>query len=130
MAVSQEFEVENEITPRMAMCFGGGIGLTGAVCGAVSGAVMAIGLLKGPAGNAGEFQQVMSIAQAFRSRFEKEMKTMNCRELTGVDLAIPENFEQYMNSGTPQNVCIPAVETAYRIVMDLLKDAGQAGVKQ
>ena len=121
MAVSQEFEIENEITHHMAMCFGGGIGLTGAVCGAVSGAVMAIGLIKGPAANIQEFQQIMPIAQELRSRFEKEMKTMNCRELTGVDLAIPENFEQYMNSNTPQKVCAPAVEAAYRIVMELLE---------
>ena len=112
--MSQEFEIENEVIPHVAMCFGGGIGFTGAVCGAVSGAVMAIGHIKGPAANVQEFQQIMPLAQALRRRFEEEMTTMNCRELTGVDLTIPENFEQYINSDTPQNVCAPAVDTAYR----------------
>jgi len=46
--VCQEFEIEteSEIIPRIASCFGGGIGNTGAVCGAVAGAAMAIGLKK------------------------------------------------------------------------------------
>ena len=123
MAVSQEFEIENEISPHMAMCFGGGIGLTGAVCGAVSGAVMAIGLINGPAANVQEFQRTMPLAQELRRRFEEKMKTMNCRELTGVDLTKPENFEQYMNSDTPQKVCAPAVDTAYRIAMEILNEA-------
>ena len=63
LAVSQEFEIEYEIPTHMAMCFGGGIGLTGVVCGAVSGAVMAIGLIKGPAANMQEFFQIMPLAQ-------------------------------------------------------------------
>ena len=42
MAVCQEFEIEieNEIIPRIAYGFAGGIGNTGAVCGALAGAEM------------------------------------------------------------------------------------------
>ncbi|MCG8617649.1 MAG: C-GCAxxG-C-C family protein [Desulfobacterales bacterium] len=120
--MSQEYNIENEIIPHIAMCFGGGIGLTGAVCGAVSGAVMAIGLIKGPAANVNEFQQTMPLASALRRRFEAEMTTISCRELTGVDLTIPGNFETYMASDTPQKVCVPAVDTAYRLAMEILKD--------
>lgn len=122
LAVSQEFDIENDIIPHIAMYFGGGIGLTGAVCGAVSGAVVALGLIKGPAANEQEFMQAMPLAQELRHRFEEEMKTINCRELTGVDLTKPENFNEYINSDVPQKVCVPAVNTAYRVVMDLLKN--------
>lgn len=123
LAVSQEFGIENEIIPHIAMYFGGGIGLTGSVCGAVSGAVMALGLIKGPAANEQEFIQAMPLAQELRRRFEEEMKTIYCRELTGVDLTKPENFQEYINSDVPQKVCTPAVDTAYRVVMDLLKES-------
>jgi len=121
--VSQEFKIENEIIPHIAMCFGGGIGFTGAVCGAVSGAVMAIGLIKGPAANFTELQQTMPLVQDLRRRFEEEMKTMNCRELTGFDLTKPDNFEKYMKTDIPANVCAPAVDTAYRLAMELLNAA-------
>ena len=42
----QEFEldIEDTIIPKIGFGFAGGIGNTGAVCGAVAGAVMAIGL--------------------------------------------------------------------------------------
>ena len=48
LAACQEFEIEidDKIIPRIAFGFAGGIGNTGAVCGAVAGAVMAIGLMK------------------------------------------------------------------------------------
>ena len=123
LAVKQEFEIEGEVPTHMAMCFGGGIGLTGAVCGAVSGAVMAIGLIKGPAANMQEFFQIMPLVQELRRRFEKEMTTMNCRELTGFDLTTPEKFQEYMNTDTNEKVCIPAVDTAYRIALDILNES-------
>ncbi len=84
---------------------------------------MAIGLIKGPVANVQEFLQTMPLAKELRRRFEKEMNTMNCRELTGVDLSKPENFEEYANSDIPQNVCAPAVDTAYRIAMEILNEA-------
>jgi C_GCAxxG_C_C family probable redox protein len=49
--VCQEFEIEieNDVIRRIAFGFAGGLGNTGAVCGAVVGAVMAIGLKRGRA---------------------------------------------------------------------------------
>ena len=118
----QEFEIENEIIPRIASCFAGGIGNTGAVCGAVAGAVMAIGLMKERGKTMEEWFRNLAVAQEFRSRFEAEMKTINCRELTGLDLSTPEGVEQLMKSDIPQKVCFPAVGAAYRIVVDQLKE--------
>lgn len=118
----QEFGIENEIIPRIATCFAGGIGNTGAVCGAVAGAVMAIGLKKERGDTMEEALRTLAVAQEFRRRFEAEMETINCRELTGADLSTPEGIEQFMGSDTPQTVCFPAVGTAYRLVMDLLKE--------
>ena len=118
----QEFEIENEIIPRIASCFGGGIGNTGAVCGAVAGAVMAIGLKKERGDTMEEMLRTLAVAQEFRRRFEAEMGTINCRELTGADLSTEEGIQQYMSSDTPQTVCFPAVGVAYQVVMDLLEE--------
>ena len=118
----QEFEIENEIIPRIASCFGGGIGNTGAVCGAVVGAVMAIGLKKERGDTMEEMLRTLAVAQGFCRRFEAEMGTINCRELTGADLSTEEGIQQYMSSDTPQTVCFPAVGVAYQVVMDLLEE--------
>ena len=119
----QEFKIENELIPQIASCFAGGIGNTGTVCGAVIGATMAIGIKKGRGETKEEMLRTLSIAQEFRSRFETEMGTIICRELTGADLSTEDGIEQFMNSDVPQKVCFPAVATAYRIVMDMLKGA-------
>ena len=120
----QEFqiEVENDVIPRIAFGFAGGLGNTGAVCGAVAGAVMAIGLKRGRADTMEEALRELAVPREFRRRFEAEMGTISCRELTGVDLTTEEGLQQFMNSDTPQTVCFPAVGAAYRLVVDLLKE--------
>jgi C_GCAxxG_C_C family probable redox protein len=122
LAVCQEFEMESEIIPRIATYFAGGIGNTGAVCGAVIGAVMAFGLVEEQGRTIEERMRAMSTAEEFRRRFEAEMKSINCRELTGVDLTTEQGRERYMSSDIPQTVCFPVVGAAYRLVVDLLKE--------
>ena len=118
----QEFEIEEEINPQIAFFFAGGIGNTGSVCGAVIGAVMAIGLKKEKADTMEEGLHALAVVQEFRRRFEAEMGTINCRELTGLDLSTEEGIEQSMNSDVAMRVCFPAVGVAYQLVLDLLKE--------
>jgi len=125
LAVCQEFGIENEIIPRIASGFGGGIGNTGSVCGSVIGAVMAIGLVKERSETIEDWFALAAVAQEFRRRFEAEMESINCRELTGADLTTPEGIEQYMNSDKPMTVCAPAVGVAYKLVVELLKEDSQ-----
>lgn len=115
-------EMENDAMPSIASAFAGGIGNTGAVCGAVVGAVMAIGLKLGRADTMEDVMRNLSVAGEFRRRFESETGNINCRELTGVDLSTEEGLKQFMNSDTPQKVCFPAVSASYRHVVDLLKE--------
>lgn len=119
----QEFEIEAEdkVIPRIASAFAGGIGNTGAVCGAVVGAVMAIGLKQERAGTMEEMLGNLAVAREFRRCFEAEMGDIRCRELTGLDLSTEEGLKQSMSSDTPQKVCFPAVGAAYRLVVDLLQ---------
>ena len=120
-------ETENDVIPRIAFGFAGGIGNTGAVCGAVTGAVMAIGLKIERGDTMEEALRTFGVVQEFRRRFEAEMGTISCRELTGADLTTEEGIKQFMSSDTPQTVCFPAVGLAYRLVVDLLKETSSSG---
>jgi len=93
-----EIEVDEKIIPRIAFGFGGGIGNTGEVCGAVAGAVMAIGLKVEKGETMEEMFRVFGVVQEFRRRFEAEMETIICRELTGADLSTEEGIAQFMDS--------------------------------
>jgi C_GCAxxG_C_C family probable redox protein len=118
--VCQEFGIgiEDDVIRRIAFGFAGGLGNTGAVVGAV----MAIGLKRGRAGTMEEVLRELAVPREFRRRFEAEMETIICRELTGMDLTTDEGIEQFMSSDTPQTVCFPAVGVAYRLAVDLLKE--------
>ena len=125
LAACEEFgiEVDENVIPKIAYAFAGGVGNTGAVCGAVAGATMAIGLIQGRGETMEEMFSILDLAAEFRRRFEAEKETINCRELTGMDLTTQEGIEQFMSSDVPQTVCFPAVATAYRLAVDLLKEA-------
>jgi C_GCAxxG_C_C family probable redox protein len=122
LAVCQELEMDtgNGVIPRIASGFGGGIGNTGAVCGAIVGAVMALSL-KMEQGGMEEYMRLAGVIQEFRRRFGSKMGTINCRELTGLDLTDEEGLKESMSSDVAQQVCFPAVGTAYQIVLDLLQ---------
>jgi len=110
------------VSQGIASMFAGGLGNTGSVCGAVIGAAMAIGLKIGRADTMEGALNKLELAKEFRRRFEEEVGTISCRELTGADLTTPEGIEQYMNSDTPGMVCVAAVNTAHRLAVELLKE--------
>lgn len=114
--------VDDKVIPRIGRLFAGGIGRTGSVCGAVAGGVMALGLVVESGKTMEEGLRAMKVAEEFRRRFEAEFESINCRDLTGLDLTTPEGMKSLMTSDTSQTVCFPAVAAAYRIVLALLKE--------
>ena len=124
LATCEEFglDVDRNVIPKIAYAFAGGIGNTGSLCGAVAGAIMAIGLIKDRGETMEQMMGILSLGSEFRKRFEAKWKTVSCRELTGIDLTMPEGLKEFMGSDVPQTVCFPAVAAAHRIVVDLLKE--------
>lgn len=129
MCQELDLDTGNGLIPKIAAGFGGGIGNTGAVCGAVVGGVMALSL-KMELGGMEQYMNLAAVIQEFRKRFEAEMGTINCRELTGLDLTTDEGLKGSMSSDTAQKVCFPAVGTAYQLVLDLLQEFPGEGVNQ
>ncbi len=61
-------------------------------------------------------------AQEYRRRFEAEMETISCRELTGLDLTTQEGLVKLMGSAEVMGVCFTAVGVAYKLAVDLPKE--------
>jgi C_GCAxxG_C_C family probable redox protein len=121
LAVSRQLGIENEIIPRIATAFGGGIGGRGEVCGAVIGSVMAIGLKHGREEPSQPNRHAYALAREFCQRFEEETGSLSCRELTGMDLSTPEGLRAYRRTDVPLRVCLPAAGAAFRLVMELIE---------
>lgn len=122
MCRERNIEIDEKTIPKIAFGFAGGIGNSGAVCGAVSGAVMAMSLERRKPDLLEESLTELDIVREFRRRFEAEMGCSSCRGLTGLDLSQKEGIEELMRSDIPQKVCYPAVGNAYQIAVDLLDE--------
>jgi C_GCAxxG_C_C family probable redox protein len=108
LALSQEFNQEATIIPRIATGFGGGVGRSGRICGALSGAVMAIGLLKGCDEGKEESEKRNSAYESVRQMikaFENEFGNSQCRILTRCDLQTQEGREKYRREKLRKKLC-------------------------
>ncbi|UYP48672.1 hypothetical protein NEF87_004957 [Candidatus Lokiarchaeum ossiferum] len=74
---------------KITSAFGGGINLTGNVCGAISGALMSLGLKFN-----GNMQDVTKYSSQFLEEFKKINGSIICRELVGHDLTDVGNLKQ------------------------------------
>ena len=111
---------ENELIPKIATAFGGGIGRCGSVCGALAGGVMALGIKYGTNEPSSEGRlKVYEVAQKFFKRFEEQHGSVLCRELIGYDLSIPEELEEAGNAKVFEEKCVDIVRKAVETLLEL-----------
>jgi len=125
IAVCRELGVENELIPRIATPLAGGMAGAGEVCGAVVGALMCIGIKHGRDEVGQPEDKALQLAGKFLRAFHKEMGSLRCRDLTGIDLTTPEGLAQFRASDVPVKVCLRAGGVAYDTVMRLLQEPAQ-----
>jgi C_GCAxxG_C_C family probable redox protein len=94
-AVSDEAGVTSPLIPRIATGFCGGIARTRGICGAVTGGIMALGILYGRDNVQQSYDTVYEKVQQFLQAFEEEYMSINCFELTGCDLSKEEGRQAF-----------------------------------
>jgi C_GCAxxG_C_C family probable redox protein len=121
-ACSEQFGLEKQLALKIACGFGGGIGRMGRTCGAVTGAVMVIGLKHGQSDAADEQprQETHNLVKKFINKFTELHGSVECRELIGYDLSNPAEFESARKSGVIEKKCHGFVYDAARILEDVL----------
>jgi C_GCAxxG_C_C family probable redox protein len=112
---------------RIASGFGGGIGSWGSICGAVSGAAMALGLVYGANGDEdvdtfkAKREELRLKTREFLGEFQKEFGNVNCQDLLGVNRHTEEGRRRYSElTGTRVFRCNEYVEWASRWIADYL----------
>jgi C_GCAxxG_C_C family probable redox protein len=118
ISFADELKFSRELAQKMAAGFGGGMGKQQETCGAVTGAVMVLGLLSGErASNNDELKSAAyaNVKEFFR-KFEQEFGFTGCRELTGCDLNTGEGSARFSEEGIMENVCAGCVARAVELV--------------
>ena len=116
-------DIDQETAYSTAACFGGGM-RTGEVCGAVTGALMALGYYHGAkeVGDTASKEKANALATMFLQDFKKSQGAIRCRDLLGYDLTISEDLEQIRREGLFDTACPRFIEEAVRIADRTLED--------
>lgn len=125
-AVLAVYGAERGVPPgvlvKLGAGFGGGMAGMGLTCGAVTGAVMALGLAHGPAAaSEGEAKErTTTLVRQFMERFGGRHGALACRDLLGYDLSTPEGRLAARGSGRFETFCPGLVRSAAEILEELL----------
>ena len=119
--MTQSLGIKNKDIPRMATAFGGGVGRSGALCGALAGATLSVGLVRGRKTTEEPRDPAYLTAHEIFLEFQRQMGNTTCRGLTGYDLSDPEQAKKMREAGVHDRVCTPAVALASRLAEQALK---------
>jgi len=109
---------------RLATPFGAGMARRGTVCGCLSGAAMAIGLLAGrstPEDAEGK-ERAYGMVERLLGLFERTYGSTECRTLTGLDFHDPAAVERFSEEARGR-VCVPAMRFAVENALSELRAA-------
>ena len=111
-----------ERNPSIATGFGGGIGRKGSVCGAVSGAILAINLKYGRRKLEEDNIKEKSFSKAleFYKKFEEKMGSAICYDIIQCDLKTEEGQKFFEENSLLEEKCFKCVEASIDILLDLI----------
>ena len=119
---AEELGLDKETAYKIACGFGSGLSRTDNICGAVSGAIMVIGLKYGkvtPKDNAARDKTQM-LVQQFLREFAKKNSSVNCTDLLGYNLGNPEEYAMARDKKLFVTKCPALVRDATEILEKLL----------
>lgn len=128
LAFSDLVGVDFETLRKISLPMGGGLSRLRLTCGAFSSVAMIIGLLFSKNENTQENKAyIYSIVQELAKRFEKQNKTLSCKQLlinAGVDITVGGNPDQRTEQYYHVRPCENIVYNAASILEDYLYEVG------
>ena len=122
-AFASDFGLDEQLALRLGTSFGGGA-RNGEICGAVSGALLVLGLKYGHYISTDNRQKsrAYEIAADYTRRFKEANGSIVCRELLGYDLTKPDEMACIKEKGLFGDVCPKMIKSAVEILESVLAE--------
>jgi C_GCAxxG_C_C family probable redox protein len=120
-AVAESRDIHSDLIPRIATGLCAGISRTGGICGAVSGGVLAIGIITGRSSVGDSREDNYRLTRAFLTGCEAKFGSTNCEKLLGCRLDTPEG-QQFFKERHLRQKCADFTREAARMASALLED--------
>ena len=129
MAFAPGLGMEERQAARVASAFGGGMARHGWTCGALTGALMALGLHGGhtSAEDTATKDAFYARIQALVARFEERHGATACRQLTGANMLDAAERQAASDRGVFTTLCPQLVRTAAALVAEELGQGAVSG---
>lgn len=120
-AFAEDLGLDLETALKLSTCFGGGM-RCGEVCGAVTGALMALGLKYGSAKENDDESKMPAYKKTveFLDKFKARNGCIRCMDLLGHDTSNPEVMKIVKEKGLGETVCKKAILDAVEILEEIL----------
>lgn len=117
----KETGYDKDTLRKMSACFGGGM-MCGETCGAVTGALLVLGLKYGHCREDGTNQKAIMQAKVveFKERYAKKYPSTMCGELLKHDISKPGEMEKVLEEGTMFSYCPCIVEDVIEILNEMI----------
>lgn len=121
---ADEYGLDPALARKIATGLGAGVGRTGNLCGAVSGAILALGLIKGMNSlDEPEWRnKSYALDQKFIQEFTARFGSIQCPVLLGYNMAVPEEMEEAQKLGVAKKVCPGLIKGAVEILEEILSN--------
>lgn len=118
---AEKMGLSKEQARKVSSCFGGGM-MCGETCGAVTGALMVIGMVYGHAKESDQDQKNLMGAKVaeFKNLFAQKYPSRMCRELLGHDISRPGEMEKVLEKGLMFDFCPEVVRDTIEILEKIL----------
>ena len=114
------FGLDRELAIKLASGFGGGIGHQGETCGAVTGAIMAIGLKYGGTRDEDSLEKTYGLIAKFLEKFKARHGSTFCRELLDCDISSPQGLQAARDQGLFEKRCPSFIRASAEILEEIL----------
>ena len=121
-AFAPDLGLERDAALRLSQPFGGGIARRADWCGAITGALLVIGLKHGRdrAEDEASRDRTYALANEFISRFAARHGQIKCRDLLGCDISTPEGRKTAERLNLHRTKCEDYVRDAAVLLEELL----------
>ena len=122
LAFAEDFGIDRETALKLSCALGGGMAHSGNTCGAVTGALMVIGMKYGRTrlDDLAAKDKTYEVANAFMTEFLRRNHSLNCTDLIGHNLSDPNALALAREKKLFHTKCAKFVRDAGEILENVL----------
>lgn len=128
MVLKAAYRLDDPMDTAAAIALNGGVAYSGGMCGALTGAALAVGMLAEQRieDHAAAKRVARELVAGALDAFREEHGALDCRDLIGYDLRTPGGHEAFLESGAWRDGCMRQIEFVVERLSALAEPAAWA----